>query len=410
VPPGDSAAILAQCAVALDYAHRQGVIHRDIKPDNILIDAASGAPLLTDFGIAKMPLADAQLTTAGQLIGTPHYMSPEQAAGRSDVGPPSDLYSLGVVAYEMLSGRRPFDAENAIDALTQRLTREAKPLGSVSSAVPSDLALAVDRCLQRDVTKRWPDARSLRETLLPSDEESEDTPVGRLLHISVRLGTAALLGLGYLSVYLALNPDQRLAVRGLGILAGTLVMSAIVAGAAMLGLRSEGLSGSSLLVKAFQQPSWWRSWYPRALRRRGDVWSRLPPELRRFRLYRGILQIYAIGMFLPLQLMMAAGQRVPAVHGVAFSIVVLGLAGLIAERRRATRFVRARTDMTAAQASVILTTPTWRLSAWRRGPAASLLRRQTATSSPGITDPSEAVTRLTSLSESADSEHTTQLS
>ena len=105
--------------------------------------------------------------------------------------------------------------------------------------------------------------------------------------------------------------------------------------------------------------------------------------------------------------MMMAGRPVPVVHGVASATVFLGLAGLFAERRRATRFVRARTDMTAAQASVILTTPTWRLSAWRRGPAESLLLRQTAKPSPDVADPSEPVTRLSRLSDSADSEQTT---
>ena len=159
----EARALLVAICNALDYAHRQGIVHRDIKPDNILIDADSGAPLLTDFGIAKPTVDEAQLTTTGQLIGTPHYMSPEQALGRSDVGPRSDLYSLGVAAYEMVSGHRPFEAESPLEALTQRLTRDPRPLGSVAPGVAPDLALAITRCLQRDPVSRWTDARSLRE-------------------------------------------------------------------------------------------------------------------------------------------------------------------------------------------------------------------------------------------------------
>src|SRR2546428_12347857 len=126
---GDEARILlAAICDALDYAHRQGIVHRDIKPDNILIDAASGAPLLTDFGIAKAPTGETQLTSVGQLMGTPDYMSPEQASGRPDIGPSSDLYSLGVLAYELVSGRRPFGGTTTMDALMQRLTQEPQSL------------------------------------------------------------------------------------------------------------------------------------------------------------------------------------------------------------------------------------------------------------------------------------------
>ena len=370
-----------------------------------MIDAESGAPLLTDFGIAKATLAGAQLTTAGQLIGTPHYMSPEQASGRSDVGPQSDLYSLGVVAYEMVSGRRPFDAETSIDALTQRLTRDPKPLGSTRAGIPPELALAVDRCLQRDAAKRWPDAKSLRDTLLPSEEESEETLPGRAVRFSAAIGSITVLVFAYLSVYLALNVDVHLPARGVAVLVAGFLPMVVLGTFGARRLRSEGLNSRSILVKALQQPRWWRSWYPRPLRRRGDLWNRLPAELRRFRLFRGLLQIFAVGIFLPFHFMTLAGRHVPAVQWVGGPVLLLGIAGLYVLRRRTEKFVRAKVGATAAEASAILTTPTWRLTAWRRAPIGSLLLGQKAKASPAVVDLSEAVTRL---SDSADSEQATQ--
>jgi serine/threonine-protein kinase len=395
--PEEARALLVALCDALDYAHRQGIVHRDIKPDNILLDSASGAPMLTDFGIAKPTFADAELTATGQLIGTPHYMSPEQAQGRTDVDARSDIYSLGVVAYEIISGSRPFDGESLMESLAQRLTRDAKPLGSVVSDVPSDIALAVDRCLQRDATKRWSDAKSLREAFLPFDEEVEESLSARMLRLSVILGAAAVLVYGYVTAYSAFNPESQIRFRGIGILVGGGVWVTVIATFASFGLRSQGLNAGDIFRKAFQQPRWWRSWYPRAFRRPGDVWSRLPKELRRFRIYRSLLQIFALMVMIPLLLLF---RRTPLVLPVALLVQIVGMVVVFAARHRAAKFVRTKTAATAAEASAILTTSTWGATAWRRPPASILLeapghnRRRNGPASDSELPASERPTQL----------------
>ena len=183
--PFDSEAartFLASVCDALDYAHRQGIVHHDIKPDNILIEANSGAPLLTDFGIAKATLTDAQLTTAGQLIGTPHYMSPEQAMGKADVGPRSDFLLArhrrlrDAVGSAALRGRdSPGRVDAALDARspTSRFDRAARPPGSRSGHQPVLPVGPRDSLVRRE--------EFLREALVPSDEESESTHLERIL-------------------------------------------------------------------------------------------------------------------------------------------------------------------------------------------------------------------------------------
>jgi len=373
-------ALLAPICDALDYAHRRNIVHRDLKPDNILINADSGAPLLTDFGIAKAMRADAQLTTAGQLIGTPHYMSPEQALGRADVGPPSDLYSLGIVAYEMLSGRRPFEAATPLEALTERLRRDAKPVNAVAAGIDPDLASAIARCLQREPVNRWPDAKSLREALLPSEEEAEDSLQWRMLRIWVTMLLLLLLASGHLAIFAALHPGSEAFRRVRGMTAGPVVMIAVLIVAAAIWLRVSGIPAGDIARKALQQPRWWRSWYPRWLRRRGDVWDRLPRPVRHFRVCLGVCQISIPVIIMPQYLALVWSRSNAALWLLPAIFFVLAL--MFATRRRALKHVAAASGANAEEASKIVSTATWRVSLWRRPAFTSVLRGRPGTASP----------------------------
>jgi serine/threonine-protein kinase len=153
--------ILHDVGDALAYAHAHGVVHRDIKPDNILLDAASQRPMVTDFGIARaISDGSARLTATGIAIGTPAYMSPEQSAGDRDVDGRSDLYSLGVVAYQMLCGELPFHATNTPALLVKHLSERPVPVDQRASNIPPDLARAVMLCLEKNPDDRFPTAQA----------------------------------------------------------------------------------------------------------------------------------------------------------------------------------------------------------------------------------------------------------
>ena len=163
--PREVARIMREVAWALAYAHGRGIVHRDIKPDNILIERGSGRAMVTDFGIAR-PTASAatskQLTLEGQLIGTAAFMSPEQGAGEPVDGR-SDLYALGGVGFFALTGHAPFEASTLEAILVARFTQAAPPMASVRPDVPSALASAIDRCLAREPNNRFPSAEALAE-------------------------------------------------------------------------------------------------------------------------------------------------------------------------------------------------------------------------------------------------------
>lgn len=158
--------IITETADALSAAHAVSIIHRDIKPDNILLEGTRGRVMVTDFGIAKaLSSSGATLTGAGVAIGTPSYMSPEQAAGESEIDGRSDLYSLGIVSYQILTGDLPFTAPTVAGILMKQITEPAPLLTDSRPDLPEDLALAVSRCLEKDPENRWPSADALRRAL-----------------------------------------------------------------------------------------------------------------------------------------------------------------------------------------------------------------------------------------------------
>jgi serine/threonine-protein kinase len=150
--PADAIPVLLDVAAALGYAHARGVVHRDIKAENILLDHHSGRAMVTDFGIARLA-ESAPMTATGTVLGTVYYMSPEQVAGERLDGR-SDLYALGVLAFHMLSGRFPFEHEAPSAVLVAHVTSRAPALRSVAPGVPDALAEVVDRLLRREITER----------------------------------------------------------------------------------------------------------------------------------------------------------------------------------------------------------------------------------------------------------------
>lgn len=226
--PRDASDLLLKVARALHFAHKQGTIHRDLKPANILI-SAENTPHVTDFGLAKMvesvaAESETELTATGQILGTPSYMSPEQASGNQGVvGPASDIHSLGAILYATLVGRAPFAADSPIDTLMQVMKKEPVTIRDLNPSVPRDLETICLKCLSKEPQKRYTTAAEFADDLsrFLEDRPVKARPVGpaqRLIRWSKRnravasliaLSAALLVSGTFVSLYFAVQASRR---------------------------------------------------------------------------------------------------------------------------------------------------------------------------------------------------------
>ena len=243
--------ILAEAAHALEAAHKAGLVHRDVKPENIMLEGEDRRVLLMDFGIARAMEEDAaRLTGTGLVIGTPQYMSPEQATAEKHIDHRADIYSLGVVAYEALTGVLPFEAESTRDLIVHHLTKDPKDPRATRAEIPEDVADAILKCMAKEPDERWASAGALAAVLQPLVVTTEQSP---LRWVAKRLGAG-------------IRKSKRRIVVYLTALAAVLVTLAI-------------FSPSTFRLVRWYWTGTWRQWHrpPAApvaeTPRRADFWS-----------------------------------------------------------------------------------------------------------------------------------------
>ena len=335
IPAAEAHQILIELADALVCAHRYHVVHRDIKPANVLIDAETGRAVLADFGISKIAGMGDKLTASGAVLGTPHYMSPEQTLGVADVDERSDIYSLGAVGYSMLCGQEPFTGENVSQLMYARLVRDPVPIAELNPAVPAPLADTVMKCLARDRLNRWESAEDLKDALIQAAAVADERlPEG--IRDLPSFGPYALAWWAGWTIFALLTR------RDPGELALLLLIALMIPAGLVLHVwlaGGKGIGISQMMRVALRPPEWWTMYWPQSLRRPSDTWSRLPLPARVCRIALSAFFVFVPGSIVAAQIMslepesaLASFLRFVEVATTVITVVAVG-AGLIWARR-----------------------------------------------------------------------------
>lgn len=299
VPPDETVRIVGEVAAALEAAHKRGFVHRDVKPGNILLEGEEPRALLMDFGVAKAVTdEETGMTGTGMIVGSPGYMSPEQAAGEEELDGRSDIYSLGSVAYEMLTGRLPLPADSLQELVYKQVTQEVPELAETAPAVPDRVGRAVMRSLAPDPEDRWQTAADFRRAVAADDGSAEVPGEAARAQgeswLSRRGPYVALLLFLLFSLRFwkgllrtAFTPDVYEEWAGsttLEVITWAVVILLAAAAVDLLARAAvrlyRGRSGRELARYLVGQPVWWQTWYPRGLRVRDSVWDRLPLSMK----------------------------------------------------------------------------------------------------------------------------------